>query len=586
MQNREYVWVSLAASSISVALWLAGAWEPLEQFGYRSLFTSRPPIRWDQRISVIAIDQTSLQKYGFPLPRDRYAQLLQALKNSPPAAIGFDILFLAPNPKDQEFAAAIAQSGQVVLASPGDGKQPLEILKKAAANTGQVIHDKDSDGISREATLLVNQEPALALSMIQTAKISLPIPIANLPLHSGSSTPALQRQNLWINWPGKMQSVPTYRFADIVAGKFPVEAFRDKLVLVGFLAPGLDELKSPFQQIGGLYLHAALIDNLLNNRFLERPSSLISVLLLVAIALLTSSFHLKQGIKGRLILALLLPLGWFAIALGAFTWAGWWLPIAAPIGTMLLVGSGFLLIEQYEKQQLMRLFAKQVAPEMAELMWARKTEIFQNGELPPQELVATVLFMDIRSFTTISEGMRPRDLLIWLNEYFEEMAACIMDHGGVIDKYIGDAIMAVFGIPFPHTKPEDIKQDVANAIAACLAIHERLKPLNERLKTENKPQIRIGTGMHTGPLVAGSLGGSRRANYSVIGDTVNVAARLEPMNKQFGENNPYNLLCSGDTYEYVRDRYRGLQVGEIQLRGKQTPTLIYSILGIQTTSTS
>ncbi len=130
-----------------------------------------------------------------------------------------------------------------------------------------------------------------------------------------------------------------------------------------------------------------------------------------------------------------------------------------------------------------------------------------------------------------------------------------------------------------HTKPEEIQQDALNAIAASLAMHERLQQLNEHLLAQNKPKIEFGIGIHTGLIIAGSVGGSRRLNYSVLGDTVNIAARLEAMNKDVKEGNPYHLLVTGETYGYVRDRYYARPVKNLQLRGRERETLICAILG-------
>ncbi len=167
----------------------------------------------------------------------------------------------------------------------------------------------------------------------------------------------------------------------------------------------------------------------------------------------------------------------------------------------------------------------------------------------------------------------------WLNQYLNAMSECIMERGGVIDKYIGDAIMAIFGIPFPHTKPEEIKQDALNCMAACLAMYERLQKLNQQFEAEKKPIIKFGIGVHTGSIIAGSVGGGQRLNFSVLGDTVNVAARLEAMNKEVKEDNPYGILITNETWEYVSDRYNAKPVKSIQLRGRKQETIICSILG-------
>ena len=186
---------------------------------------------------------------------------------------------------------------------------------------------------------------------------------------------------------------------------------------------------------------------------------------------------------------------------------------------------------------------------------------------------------DIRGFTTISEQFKPAELLRWLNRYLDAMTDCIMAHGGVVDKYIGDAIMAVFGIPIPRNSPAEIRQDALNAIAAGIAMHDRLQSLNHTLKAEGLPTVRFGIGIHTGNLVAGSVGGSQRLNYSVVGDTVNVAARIEALNKNLQDHNPYDLLISGHTFAYVRDQYDAKPLQALQLRGKAASTVIYGVQG-------
>ncbi len=583
---RQYIitnppWMTGALVGIvSVAMLQLGMWKPLEYLGYKILFQIReagilPNSGWDSRIAVIAIEPHSLQEYGqFPWPRNRYAQLLEALKKSPPTAVGFDILFLDPSPKDDILAAAIAANGKVVLARTKK-EEPLASFKAVAAGVGHIAHEADSDGISRESKIFLNGIPNLGLLMTQKYNAANPQYPVLLPQSKNR-----QEKKAWVNWPGKTENLPTYAFVDVVEGIIPADALTNKLVLVGIVATGLDEISSPLDRTtAGVYVYAALIDNLLNQRLLRRLPILLEILLLLGIGQLTSWVLCKRGVKARIALTLGLPVLWIAAAAVLFGFYFWWIPIAAPIGTLILSGTALQLREQHEKQQLMRLFEQHVAPETAQLIWARKAEIFAQGKLEPQELTATVLFMDIRSFTSISEKMPPRDLLNWLNNYLEAMTDCIMDHGGVVDKYIGDAIMAVFGVPFCHSEYAEIQQDALNAVAACIAMHEKLHEINQQLTIDGKPLIKFGIGLHTGQLVAGTVGGSRRLNYSVIGDAVNVAARLEAMNKEIVSDSHFNLLVTERTFAYVRDRYEGQKVGEIQLRGKKEETVIYAILG-------
>jgi len=565
---------------MSVAMLQLGMWKPLEYLGYNTLFQIResgiwPNPGWDQRIAVIAIERHSLQEYGqFPWPRNRYAELLSALKKSPPTAVGFDILFLDPSPKDDILAAAIAANGKVVLAGTIK-EEPVASLKAVAAGVGHITHEADSDGISRESKIFLDGIPNFGLAMTHRYNAANPQNPVLLPQSNN-----MQAKKVWVNWPGKTKNLPTYAFVDVVQGRIPADALTNKLVLVGIVATGFDPISSPLDRnTAGVYLYAALIDNLLNQRLLQRLPILVEMLLLFGIGPLTGWVLWNRGVRARIAIALGLPIIWIGAAAVLFGFFFWWVPIAAPIGTLILAGTALQLREQYEKQQLMRLFEKHVDPETAQLIWQRKAEIFEQGELEPQELTATVLFMDIRSFTSISEKMPPRDLLNWLNNYLEAMTDCIMDHGGVVDKYIGDAIMAVFGVPFCHSEYPEIQKDALNAVAACIAMHDKLHELNQQLRIDRKPLIKFGIGLHTGQLVAGTVGGSRRLNYSVIGDAVNVAARLEAMNKEIVSDSPFNLLVTGRTFAYVRDRYEGQKVGSIQLRGKKEETVVYAILG-------
>ncbi len=585
------------AAAIALGLAALGAWQPLERVGYNVLFQAREVLPndddWNDRIVVIGIDDASLEAYGqFPWSRQRYVQLLQALEQAEPAAIGLDILFVDPGSNDDAFAQAIAQAGNVVLAKAWDreGKplEPVKVLTQNAVTEGHILHQAEGDGITRQIALWVNNIepesrelifsiPALGVATVEVYNAFHPDGMIPIP----EPTPNAQMQTVWMNWPGRTEEVNTYSFVDVAEGRIEASRLEDKFVLVGFTATaGDDPMRTPLNPeppTSGVYLHAAAIDNLLDSGFLHRSPDWLLIPILLVLGMGTSMVLSDRQLKGRVVLSIALPVAWFAIALSAFSLGRWWLPVAAPMGTILLSGAIVQLREQFQRQQLMSLFETYVAPETASLIWQRKEEFFEEGELQAQELVATVLFMDIRGFTTISEKLSPSELFNWLNRYLDTMTQCIMDRGGVVDKYIGDAIMAIFGVPFPHTSDEEIRQDALNAISASLAMHERLKQLNEELKAEGKPLIRIGIGVHTGPLMAGSLGGARRLNYSVVGDTVNVAARLESMNKQVHADGCYNILISEETFRLTRDRYRAKQAGEIQLRGREQATTIYLV---------
>ena len=582
---------------LSIGLWQLGAWTTLELLGFNVLFSARNSLthpRWDARVAVIGIDDATLREYGeFPLSRDRYAQLLETLEASHPATIGFDILFVEPSIYDSTLAEAMAINGQVVLAiAPGLQKQtlrPVPVLDHVTSK-GHIVSNADLDGVTRQIFLYIDQVPSLSIKLLEGYNHNLqqtftkdknnsrnsfiPIPSSQLPIN---------KQPRWINWVAPTHQIPTYSFADILQKKIDTAKLKDKILLVGMTATGAnDPLRTPYEQTpptSGIYVHAAVIDNLLNHRFLNRLPWQLDLLLLFSIGIIGSLILTPLKFSHRIVVLGILSFTWFSVSLLALTISNLWLPTAAPIGTIFLVGLSVQWQEQKEKQQLMSLFARHVSQETATLIWQHRDEIFQNGQLDAKEMIATVMFSDIRNFTTISEGMKPRELLHWLNSYLGAMAECVQRHHGVVDKYIGDAVMAVFGIPLPHRRAEEIQQDAINAVSAAISMQERLITLNQELERSGKPTISIGIGIHTGLVIAGSIGGSQRLNYSVLGDAVNVASRLEQLNKSTKGGNLHNILISETTFQLIKQHFSTQKIQQLQLRGRRQLTMIYAITG-------
>jgi adenylate cyclase len=217
-----------------------------------------------------------------------------------------------------------------------------------------------------------------------------------------------------------------------------------------------------------------------------------------------------------------------------------------------------------ERDKLKTTFGKYMTEAVMEHLLAGKVQL--GGE----SLTATILFSDIRSFTSISEKMDAKALVSLLNEYFTEMVDVVIREDGVVDKYIGDAIMAVFGAPV--TKPDD----ALHAVRAAVGMREALAALNEKLAARGMPALKTGIGIHTGEVVAGNIGSEKRMEYTVIGDTVNLASRLESATKELGAP----VLVSDDTYRLVKDHVRARAVKEITVKGREKPVMTYEILGL------
>jgi adenylate cyclase len=270
----------------------------------------------------------------------------------------------------------------------------------------------------------------------------------------------------------------------------------------------------------------------------------------------------------------------YGIAQALFSVGQMWLKFVAIAGTVLIampaalgyrfVRERFLKSEAEEKRrELMGIFSRYVSPEVADEIWRRRSEIVLAG----QEKVATVLFSDIRSFTRITAGKSSAEVLQWLNDYFTVMAAIVRDEGGFLNKFIGDGLMAVFGVPVSHGE----KEDACRAVRAALRMVQEVERLNlQHASDPKRPQLKIGVGIHTGLLTSGNVGSRDRLEYSVIGETVNLASRLESLTKEFKTE----IVLSQQTSELVNDCFLTRPLGETTVRGFEDTMQKISLYGV------
>ena len=318
-------------------------------------------------------------------------------------------------------------------------------------------------------------------------------------------------------------------------------------------------------------IHANAIDNILNDRFIKRNarSALID-------ALLIFTFGIPVGIWMALVqprwmwfgAGLLIPL--VAVDYGAFL-HGWWLNFTVPAmtltGNVLLVSLYRALVEEKEKRKVRTAFGQYLSPEVIR-------RLLVNPRLvEPKKTAITVMFSDIRGFTTISEKLDAQELALFLNQYLSDMTRIVFNHHGTLDKYIGDAVMAFWGAPF---------EEAGHAARACntaLEMMKRVRELQKQWEAQGKPSLEIGIGLNTGVASVGNMGSSLRYGYTALGDAVNLSSRLEGLNKDYGTH----IIANETTYHSAKDDgfiFRELDL--MRVKGKLQPVTIYQLLGRQT----
>jgi adenylate cyclase len=373
---------------------------------------------------------------------------------------------------------------------------------------------------------------------------------------------------------GRQQSFPYVSMADVYFDKTPVETLKGRIVLVGTSAPGLVDLRST--PVGatfpGVEVHANLIAGMLDGTIKERPPYTVG-----AEVIMLSVFGLVLAIALPLLSPLRSTILFLAVLTSAVTlnFAVWTsgntaLPLAA---TMLMIISLFVLdmsygyfVETRSKRQFTELFGQYVPPKLVDEMAKDPTQYSMEGK----NEVLTVLFTDIRGFTTISESLDPRTLAAFLNEFLTSMSYVIQANRGTVDKYMGDAIMAFWGAPVPSA------EHAREAVRTALAMQAEVPRLNERFKARGWPAVSIGIGLNSGPMSVGDMGSKIRRAYTVMGDAVNLASRLEGLTKYYG----VGIIVGHATREATPGIvYR--ELGRVRVKGKEEPVAIFEPIGAE-----
>jgi adenylate cyclase len=378
----------------------------------------------------------------------------------------------------------------------------------------------------------------------------------------------------------KTTTYPTFQVYDLLTsedqlqqGQTPLvdpAIFKDKIVFVGTTAAGLfDVFETPFSngKMPGINIHAAVTDDILSNRFMSPIDTRVRVASVILTGLITG------------IIATLLP-AWWAVAATAFAIAafgftaerlfavGYWLNVTQPFAASsiaVLSGVGYqYFVEGREKRKMKKLFGQYVSKDVYHELVSDPTRARLGGAR--REM--TVLFSDIRGFTSVSEKGQPEDIVHTLNEYFTKMVEIVFKHKGTLDKFVGDMVMALFNAPL------DDPQHADHAVEAALDMIDELMRLNDVWTAQGRPVLDIGIGINTGPMIAGNIGSEQIMSYTVIGDAVNLGSRLESLNKNYGTR----IIISEATKSLLTGRYEYRALGDVVVKGKTKPVAIFEVV--------
>jgi adenylate cyclase len=570
--------VGVGAAVLTVALVVFGPLDGAEYAVYDRLFVLRGARPATAPIVIVTIDEDSFDELNlqWPFPRALHGQLLWKLAEAQPLAIGLDILFPEPSSRgaadDETLGAAVTVAGNVVLGAAStmvsegfytkvDLNPPLPVIREGAAAWGPVNHTLGADGVLRHAVVEHKVEPQTwpgwDTALYNLAKAS-GYPVAPLP----------SRNEILINYRGGPKTYPWVPYHRVVQGEVPPEVFKGKIVLIGATSPTLQDIFStPFalaRGMPGVEVHANVLDTLLNGDAMREIPRWVTTVVAVLVALGAPWLVVRL----RAFRAFLVVFGGLVVLLAAtyaaFTFFGVWsrsvsIALALGLGYGVTVIDNFIR-EQREKRRLSQFFSPKILREVV-----RQRD---GASLNSSRRLITVLFSDVRGFTSISERTEPEVVVQMLREYLTELTEVVFQNGGTVDKYIGDCIMALYNVPF-----EDPEHAV-NAIKTGLEFQERTLAVSARWEAKLGAAVRNGVGINTGEAVVGTMGSVQRLEYTAIGDTVNLAARLESITKEYNTS----IIISEYTYEAVKGKFLTRQLGAVSVKGKTRPVRIYAVL--------
>lgn len=579
---KRHLYIGLLCGLAAFLISLLPIVELIELKGYDLLHLFKKPNPSAEEIVIVGIDEPSFAEIGrqWPWPRSLHARLVDNLRKEGAAVIGLDIIFAEPSSpeEDRALSDAIKATGNVVLASDKmtvSGKsymqemliEPIPLIRKSAA-VGLTTIELDRDNVVRRFYSRKHGEKSFSEQV------------------AGAHAEKIHREpaGSLIAYSGPPQTFPTISYYQALepASHLPKNFLKGRIVLVGktvIATPepekaSADYFATPFFFSGkgglmsGVEIHANMVLNFITGSFVSKMGRAGTFLFFMLVGVAGSILQLgwRPVLSG--LIAVIAFLLYLALAGLSFLKYNLWLPTFAVALPFFLpyatYGIRSYLYSERKRKEIKNAFSHYLSPSVLETILADPEKLRLGGD----RVEATILFSDIVSFTTISEAMRAEEVSDLINKYLNEMTRIITAHNGTIDKFIGDAIMAFWGAPVADP------DHALNACRAAVAMQERMKLVRMEFTEKGLPEIFIRIGINTGPVIAGNMGSSDLFDYTVLGDPVNLASRLEGANKEFGTS----IMISQAVYEKARGGIVARPLGAIKVKGKTKEVEVYELV--------
>ena len=598
--------VALGTFVLVALLHHAGIFTFLENKTYdaRMVYTS-PYFMPSDDVCFIGIDQESLNRaqeergWSWPWPREAYGMVAEYLKAGGANSLTFDVLFTEPSvygtSDDDAFAADCTDYGAVVhtmfynAANPDDVLLPVPQIRQSAALIGSTVSAKDSDDMIRRGRLYFDaggkKYPALGLAPLLLEEENRALSTDDAISEYEQTLPTSADGTLYLRYKGSIDRYAHYSAYDILKSydqyvrgeepEIPPDNFEGAFVFFIFYAPGLfDICSTPISKVyPGAGVHMTLLDGILTDNFIQ-PLPVFAVYLFLlfcaiigALCVRGANAASKRGLFLIVLALIAFPSTICVVSYWLFA-KNIWIPLVAPLFSFVLSVFGSIImsygLEGRQKQFIKNAFSQYLSPAVIDGLIANPHKLKLGGE----RRHISIFFSDVQSFTSLSEKLSPETLTELLNQYLTEMTNIILEHGGTIDKYEGDAIIAFWNAP------SDQADHALRALTAAVKCQNRLAELSDEFTQKVGRPLWTRIGLNTGDAIVGNMGSNLRFDYTMLGDSVNLASRLEGLNKQFGTY----LMCSLQTKSEAENAgctLKWRELGRVSVVGKKEAVNVF-----------